>query len=698
MPACIGAVPESLIKMSQPSSPALFRIFSSKRSMARPMSRDKADTLLLLATCVLVLAPHAGHLPWWIVLACLSLLLWRGWITFRGNRMPTRWLLVPVAVLAMGGVYASHKTLLGQEAGVSMLVLLLTLKLLEMHAKRDLFVVLFLSFFLVLTSFFYSQSIGTALMTIAAVIAILTTQLSFQYTGVVPPLGRRLRLGAFILVLAAPLMLVLFVLFPRIQGPLWGLPSDAHAARSGLSENMAPGNISKLALSDAIAFRVKFIDPVPPQSKLYWRGPVLGAYDGRTWLPQPSRPRAAREIVVKRHGDPVRYQVTLEPNGRRWLFALELPQAIPQLTGNQARLGPELELLTRQPITERVRYEAASHIDFDLQPNESSLVLQQWLELPSGFNPRAREFAARLRSQYDNNTDIVNAVLKFFREEKFRYTLEPPLLGQHVVDDFLFGTRAGFCEHYSGAFVVLMRAAGIPARVVTGYQGGEINPADGFLTVRQSDAHAWSEVWLENRGWTRVDSTAAVAPDRIERSLTSVIPREMLGGLITLSSGNDSWIAKLRTLRHNWDAVTNAWNQWVLDYTPEKQRSFIQSLGFDEVNWRTLTALMLMLGSVIVAIVALPLVMNRNRVDPIEALYQSLCKQMARHGYAKSIHEGPRAFAARLTAAGSPLPPEKKAAVARFLELYEAVRYGPASKAAPAAAISKLKSLLAECR
>lgn len=660
------------------------------------MSRDKADTLLLLVTCILVLAPHAGHLPWWIVLACLSLLLWRGWVTFRGNRMPARWLLVPVAVLAMAGVYASHRTLLGQEAGVSMLVLLLTLKLLEMHAKRDLFVVLFLSFFLVLTSFFYSQSIGTALMTIAAVIAILTTQLSFQYTGVVPPLGRRLRLGALILVLAVPLMLVLFVLFPRVQGPLWGLPSDAHAARSGLSETMAPGNISELALSDAIAFRAKFIDPAPPQSKLYWRGIVLGAYDGRTWLPLSSRFRPG-QIDIKRRGSPVRYQVTLEPNGRRWLFALEMPESIPVLTGNQVRIGPELQLLARQPITGRVRYEAASYIDFDLQPNESSLVLQQWLKLPSGFNPRTLEFAAQLRSRYANNTDIVNAVLRFFREEQFRYTLEPPLLGKHVVDDFLFDTRAGFCEHYSSAFVVLMRAAGIPARVVTGYQGGEINPTDGFMTVRQSDAHAWSEVWLEKRGWTRIDPTAAVTPDRIERNLTSVIPREMLGGLITLSGGNDSWLAKLRTLRHNWDAVTNAWNQWVLDYTPEKQRNFIQSLGFDEVNWRTLTAMMFILGSVIMVIVTIPLAMKRNRVDPIDALYQSLCKQMARHGYARSIHEGPRAFGARLTAEGSPLPPEKKAAVARFLELYEALRYGPASKAAPAA-MSKLKSLLAECR
>jgi transglutaminase-like putative cysteine protease len=678
-----------------------------KHNVTRPLSRDKADTLLLLATCVLVLAPHAAHLPGWIILAGCSLLLWRAWVTFRGNRMPPRWLLLPLALIVMGAVYATHKTLLGREAGVSMLCLLLTLKLLEMHAKRDLFVVVFLSFFLVLTSFFYSQSIGTALMTIAAVVAILTTQLSFQYTGVVPPLRQRLRLGATILALAAPLTLVLFILFPRIQGPLWGLPSDAHAGRSGMSVTMAPGNISNLALSDEIAFRARFIDPPPPQSKLYWRGPVLGIYDGRTWLPPQFRMRSTPQNVVNRRGTPIRYQVTLEPSGRRWLFALEMPQAVPQLSGtNSASVGSEMQLLARRPINERVRYDAASHVDFDLQPNESPLVLEQWLQLPSGFNPRTLEFSARLRKEHNNNGDIVNAALKFFRTEKFTYTLEPPLLGKHVVDEFLFDTRQGFCEHYSAAFVVLMRAAGIPARVVTGYQGGEINSVDGFMTIRQSDAHAWTEVWLENRGWTRVDPTAAVSPNRIEMNLTRAIPRPLLGGLIGIDAGNSSLLAKLQTLRQNWDAVSNAWNQWVLNYTPDTQESFIRSLGFDEVNWRTLTALMFGVGAAVMAIIALPLVRNRSRLDPVEAIYRALCHQMARRGYPKSIHEGPRAYGIRLTAAESPLKPETKAAVARFLNLYESVRYGASvkahnkaqAKAQTAAVIFKLRSLLAQCQ
>jgi hypothetical protein len=335
--------------MPQLPAPILSRILSFRRKTTRPMSRDKADTLLLLATCLLVLAPHAAHLPAWVILAACALLLWRSWITFRGNRMPPRWLLMGAALLLMGGVYATYKTLLGREAGVAMLALLLTIKLLEMHAKRDLFVVLFLSFFLVLTSFFYSQSIVTALITIAAVIAILTTQLSFQYTGAVPPLKQRLRLGATIMALAAPLTLVLFILFPRIQGPLWGMPSDAQGARSGLSETMAPGNISKLALSDDIAFRVKFSDPPPPKSKLYWRGGVLGSYDGRTWTPLQPRTRGTRQITVKPRGNPVHYQVTLEPSGKRWLFALELPQALPRLEGNYWQAGRSTNVCATMP-------------------------------------------------------------------------------------------------------------------------------------------------------------------------------------------------------------------------------------------------------------------------------------------------------------------------------------------------------------
>lgn len=664
--------------------------------LSRPMSRDKADTLLLLASCLLVLAPHAAHLPTWISVVCGLLLLWRVWVTFRGIRMPPTWLLAPIAVVCMAGVYWEYKRLFGQDPGVAMLVLLIAFKLLEMHAKRDLFAVVFVSFFIMLTNFFYSQSIATGLMMATALVAILTTQLSFQYTDAVPPLRKRLQFGAMILGLAVPLTVIMFVLFPRIQGPLWGLPSDAVSGRTGLSDKMTPGNISSLAQSDDVAFRVRFIDPVPAKGLLYWRGIVLGDFDGRTWTQTAPRKHAGDELLLRVRGKPIRHQVTLEPVSRRWLFALELPGAAPTMDENPAHIEHDMQLLARDPITQRVRYSVSSYVDFDLQPSAARPELQDWLRLPVGGNPRTHIFAAQLRRQSNDDAQLVNAVLRFFREEKFSYTMEPPLLTtRNSVDEFLFSTRAGFCEHYAGSFVVLMRALGIPARVVTGYQGGEINPVDGYMTVRQSDAHAWAEVWLENRGWKRIDPTAAVAPDRVEMNLRSAIPRSTFAGLLNLDVGRDSWLAQLRA---NVDAINNAWNQWVLNYTPDKQKSFLRSLGLDEPDWQTLTLLMFAFGAVAVAAAILPLLLQRKKVDPVRALYASLCRDLARRGIVRAIHEGPRAFAARVAATDSVLAPQKKNAAVRFLQRYEEIQYASHAKTPPHAAVSELKSLLAESR
>lgn len=658
---------------------------------ARPMSRDKADTLLLLFACALVLAPHALHLPLWITSLSIGLMLWRGWITFRGNRMPPRWLLLPIAVLAMAATYLSFQTLFGRDAGVAMLVLLLTFKLLEMRASRDLFVVVFLSFFLLLTNFFYSQTIATAILMVAAVITILTAQLSFQYTGLVPPLRKRLRLGTMIFALAVPLTVVLFILFPRIQGPLWGMPGDVNTGRSGLSDSMAPGNIAKLALSGEIAFRVKFTDPVPEQSRLYWRGIVLGQYDGRTWTKRQTRNLQSKAITLNTRGTPVRYQVTQEPGTQPWLFAIEMPQAIPQLPNNRTGVTPDLQLVSERPIRERVRYDVASYLDYDLQPDENRYSLQQWLELPASYNPNALAFAAEMRRQSADDLTQVSNVLKFFRTEKFSYTLEPPLLGRNGIDDFLFSTRAGFCEHYAAAFVVLMRAMDIPARVVTGYQGGQLNPVDGYLTVRQSDAHAWAEVWIEKRGWIRVDPTAAVAPNRIARNLAgAAASTPAFGGLINMNAGANSW---LRKIRFGWDAVNNGWNQWVLNYTPDRQKSLLRALGLGDIDWRTMTALMFAAGGVIMLLITFPLLANRRKIDPVGAAYARLCKQMARLGYPRQPHEGPRSYSVRLMSAPA-LTQEQKHAARNFLILYEAALYRPLAKTSLPDLLSKLKSLL----
>lgn len=632
------------------------------------LPRDKSDTLLLLAAALVVLIPHAFHLPAWVSATCALTLGWRALITVRGTRLPPGILLLPLTIMAMGGIFITYRTLLGREAGVAMAVLLVAFKMLEMHARRDLFVVVFLCFFLVLTNFFYSQSIGTALMMIVSIIMLLTAQLSFQYTGAAPPLGRRLLLGARILGIAAPVALLLFFLFPRIQGPLWGMPSDAGGGRTGMSDTMAPGNLSSLALSQEIAFRAQFAGAVPEQPQLYWRGIVLGDFDGRTWSRRlPSQ--ADANLAVR--GQPVAYQVTLEPHNARWLFALDMPNRLPQMDNNHARLNGAFELRAALPVDQRVRYSITSQFEYKLDADQLR-DSERWLALPRGFNPRAMQAGLDLQREAAP-AERVRRVLSMFRKENFIYTLEPPQLGHDSVDDFLYTTRAGFCEHFSSAFVFLMRAADVPARVVTGYQGGELNPVDGFMMVRQSDAHAWAEVWLEGRGWVRIDPTAAVAPERVRRNLAGALPESgtglaAIGNLINMSLDGTSWLGQMR---YRLSAMNNGWNQWVLNYDPARRRGMIDSLMDALRDWRVLAALALGAAGLYLAHVW----RLRRAADPIDALYLALSRQLGLLGLGRGADEGPTAYAQRIAGAG--LAPEKTDALVRFLQLYSRYKYSP---------------------
>jgi transglutaminase-like putative cysteine protease len=681
--------------------PAMSR-FSVPRFSA-PVSRDKQDTLLLLASTVLVLLPHTAHLPLWVTLLCGATLVWRAALTLLGRRMPANLVLVPVAVAAMAGVLQTYHTVLGRDAGVAMLVLLVAFKMLEMHARRDLFVVVFLCFFLVLTNFFYSQSIGTALLMLVSIVALLTTQLSFQLTGAVPPLRTRLLMGLKILALALPLAALGFVLFPRIDGPLWGQPDGGRGARTGISDSMAPGQFSNLAQSDEAAFRVKFDGAPPPKAQLYWRGPVLGAYDGRTWTrvtprPYPGRRQAQSmpaQLTMNVRGQPLRYQVTMEPSDARWLFALEMPQALPQLPGGAASVSGEFEIQAASPVRERIRYELASYVDFSLQAGESLKNADQWLLLPYGRNPQALAAGQRLRQMHADPVQRVQAVLRQFAQGGYAYTLEPPLLGRDAVDEFLYATRAGFCEHYAGAFVFLMRAAGVPARVVTGYQGGELNPIDGYLTVRQSDAHAWSEVWLPRLGWVRVDPTAAVSPDRVQRGLSSALPASAPFGLEGLGRlmqpDPDSLLSRVR---YAIGAANNSWNQWVLNYSPQRQHALLESLHDNMFSWRSAALFALAAAALLIA----GKFSRRRRDDPVDRLYSALCHRLGQLGLPRAPDEGPTAYAARIDAAG--LAPEPKAAAAEFLRRYSTWRYASPTQAQPQAAslLTTLKELLSRVR
>ena len=660
------------------------------------LSRDKSDALLLLGAALMVLLPHFGHLPLWVSLTSCAALLWRTQITLQGKRLPPIWLLLPVSIIAMAGIYRSYHTLLGRDAGVAMLSLLLTFKLLEMHARRDLFVVIFLSLFLLLTNFFYSQTLLTAAAMLATLTMLLTAQLSFQYTGTVPTLTRRVRTAGGIVLLAAPLALLMFIGFPRLQGPLWGLPGDAHSAHTGMSDSMAPGSVSNLASSDELVFRARFRGPVPDQSQLYWRGIVLSDYDGHTWTRINQRRPARLHIDVKASGTPNAHEITLEPTGKRWLFALELNSPDLDIPGHSISISNEWEFSTYANISERLRYDSHAWLRFQLHGNATPAELQVWLALPAGFNPRTLQLARQLRQASAQASS--QAVLDMFRQQPFSYTLEPPLLGRDAVDDFLFGSRAGFCEHYAGAYVVLLRAMGVPARVVTGYQGGELNPVDGYLSVRQSDAHAWAEIWLPGRGWQRVDPTAAVAPERIRSNLARALPQQAPFGftpLLALQKDPHSWLTQLR---FQVSALNNAWNQWVLDYNPDRQRGFLEELGAAFGQPASLAGLATVAGLV------WWWQRRRNHVepDPLDALYLAFCHQQARHGVTRAAHDGPLTYAARLRA--MPVSREKRAAMEEFLAVYGALKYGRAAHGGtPAsqhrrAGLQKLKTLLPLCR
>jgi transglutaminase-like putative cysteine protease len=431
---------------------------------------------------------------------------------------------------------------------------------------------------------------------------------------------------------------------------------------------MSPGSIALLSQSDAIAFRVKFKDSVPPQSQLYWRGPVMPSFDGRSWRVRQTL-GAYPEVPYARIGPAVDYEVTLEPHGQFWLFALELPATLP---ANSA-LTSDYQPIARQRVRNRMRYTQRAWPAAIAGVNDNQGILREALTLPREGNPRTRAVAASWRAQHGNDgTAILAAAENFFNQQLLQYTLNPPLLGADIVDEFLFDTKRGFCEHFAAAFVFALRAAGVPARVVAGYQGGEVNPVDGYLVVRQYDAHAWTEVWIAGRGWVRIDPTAISAPSRINLNLAAAVPAGE--GLPFLARGDLAW---LRELRHRLDAVTNGWNQWVLGYNPQRQRDLLAGLGMKEPDWRSMTAVLSVLCGLVMLGLTISILRNRLRVDPAFAAWRRFTARLARRGIVWLPWEGPLAFAER--AAGQ--APHHAQSIGEISALYARMRYGPAPQA-----------------
>ena len=599
------------------------------------MSRD--PVLWVTLSLFLVLIPHALRLPLWIQLLVPALFLWRLLAIQHERFMPNKWLLFLITILASIGTVFHYGTLFGKTAGTAILAVLLVVKLLESTQKRDYMLLVSLSFFIIVTNFLFSQSIPTVLFMLFTVIVLIMTLIIINQDDAPLDLKSRFQYSFKLALIALPMMLVFFVLFPRIPGPLWKLPDDAVSARTGLSETMTPGKFSELIESNDVAFRVEFNGTPPQQQQLYWRALVLWYFDGRSW--EQGKDNRNPSPLIEGFSAPVSYTVTLEPHDRKWLFALDIPKQAPK----NSLYNNNFLLRHNEPVKSLHQYVVESFLDYRIEKRLSFWEKSTGLKLPANSNPKTIALARRWQQQYQHPEQIVRQALTYFNQQNFHYTLRPPLTpGFDPVDQFLFETQRGFCEHYASSFTVLMRAAGIPARVVIGYQGGTINPLNNFLTVRQSDAHAWSEVWLKDKGWLRIDPTAAIAPQRIERNLDAALPENEFRPIHMRIDGG-----LVRNIKFYWDALDNEWKQWVIGYSPELQRQLLTHVFNKNINYSDIV-LLLVTTILLVVLVTSILIFKPVKVsskDPVQKIYDKFCSKIAASGLIRHPHQGPMEFA-----------------------------------------------------
>jgi transglutaminase-like putative cysteine protease len=663
-----------------------------------------ARSLRVLAVLLIVAQlPQVLRLPWWLSIAGVGLVVARLVLIRRGRAAaPSLW-LIPAVVAGAAAIRLHYGYFFGRDPGVALLFLMAGLKFMETRTERDGTLVICLAAFLALTQFLYAQSPLSFVMLVATVMMLAFALHAISGTWMVvdnsasrlESMRPLIRLTTTMLLQSVPLAILLFLVFPRLTQPLWGMPADT-SSKTGLSDQMEPGMISELSLSDDIAFHVDFTDPakIPPNALRYWRGPVLTSFDGRTWraaprpglgaLPQPA-PGTTPSFVD--------YVVTLEAHHQRWLFALDLPSSMPQdpndVTGTPLPniiVTRELQLLSLPLVNSRMVYRQTSMLADRHQGAEPSELIRA-LRLPGDANPRTRAFALAEREKAASDLEYARAMLRRFNRERFGYTLSPPEVGPDAVDDFLFETQRGFCEHYSGAFAFLLRAAGIPANVVTGYMGGEINPASGSMIVRQSDAHAWVEAWVDG-GWRRFDPTAAVAPERVEQGLSAALPA---GERIPLFSRPEfSW---LREIDWRVDAVNHNWQKWVIGFNADRQKSMYSEIGWHAPKpWQIAVMIGGGLGAWGLAYLLWTRWSGRPRPrDPLDKLWLAINRQLARKGVPRRQSEGPLAYADRL----ANLWPQHAGLWRECARAYADVRYGQAD---PGAGVQRLRAVRAQIR
>jgi len=649
------------------------------------------ETKRLSWTAAVVVAaslPHWPTLSAWMPVLLLAATAWRFGIALLRWPEPPRIVHRVLAVAALVGVLTQYRTLNGVEAGSALLVVMVALKFLESRNQRDQLVLIMISYFLLFASLLTDR--GPLAAAYVLVLVWLTTVALIQIgrRGELLPYRATGLLSGRLLLHALPVMAALFVLFPRLPGPLWALPGSTSSGATGLDDTMSPGDITNLGLSDEIAFRVEFESTAPRANDLYWRGPSLANFNGRTWSMLQGMRRGERVAdTVEYFGEPTTYRVMLEPNPRNWAFALDMPR---EWSGDRAlRMGSDYQLgyYFGAPSSRRLDYRVTSHVDYRAREPLTARDIGVFRALPPDGNPRARALAESWLGDGPSADTIVERAMNYLRSQPFQYTLTPPPLGAHAVDEFLFETREGFCEHYASALTFLLRAAGLPARVVMGYQGGELNGLGGYYIIRQSDAHAWTEVWLEDEGWTRVDGVAAVAPERVALGIGRYAAQ---GSAASAAALRDSFGRRAALF---WDAVNIRWETWVIGYGPELQRALLSSLGFD--NLRRAQRFAVLLGLTVVATVVLAAALSfylswrhrrRAPLDVAARCFAEFVRKLERLDVpARAPTEGPRGYAERAAAA----LPALAAPIRSIADLYLRARYEPDAGGAALAELAR---------
>ncbi|MEO9077956.1 MAG: DUF3488 and transglutaminase-like domain-containing protein [Rhodanobacter sp.] len=623
-----------------------------QKPAAAPVGAGVFDLLTL--SVALVLGLHAPHLPWWLSLTLASILGWRWWQRRQRTGRVPGWLKLPLLALLTLVVIVHYGNIFGREAGATLAVGLLVLKLLETEAVRDVRVSVGFACFSLMTALLFGQGLVATTLVALGLLPALATLRALEPAQLSVSLPRRLLPALVLSSTALPLALLAFLLVPRLSSPLWGAPTPEQG-RSGLSDHMNPGDFTQLLLDDRTAMRVSFNSPPPTPAQRYFRAYVMWNYNGRSW--RHIIARASTPAMIEA-GHSILYRIDLQASHQRMLPSLDMPLAAPA----GARLLRDREVLADQPVNHQRSYSMSSASNYRLQPKLDTHARRLGLQLPVNFDPRTRQLATQWRQRYGNDdAAIVQAALNLFHDGGFRYTLTPAPLGRNAVDDFLFDTKEGFCEHYSSAFTVLMRATGIPARVVTGYQGGYWNPFGNYLLVRNSDAHAWSEVWLAGRGWVRVDPTAAVRPERVSLGAAAAAGDQ-------LSWYRKSW---LQGLQNRWDIVNRWWDQSVTGFDALRQRSLLKPFGIHDADTTTL-GLLLAIGSALFIAAGLAWArLRRQPRDPLRDALRVLERKLAKRGITRHRGEGPQHFLSRAARA----LPAQRDQLASLMMSYLELRY-----------------------